>query len=185
MYFLPSASFLSSYYWDQQPTRLPHPWDSPGKNTGVGCHFLLQCIKVKNESEVAQSCPTLSDPMDCSLPGSPVHGISQMRILEWVAIFFLQGISLPNSGIKPETSALQMDSLPLSHQGKIDTLYQEFHNRESNTKILSKELSGSLWSLSRKLCDFLQALLTLLMMYWCIFNSKTWSHLTLEWLMES
>ena len=140
MYFLPSASFLSSYYWDQQPTRLPHPWYSPGKNTGVGCHFHLQCIKVKNESEVAQSCPTLSDPMDCSLPGSPVHGISQMRILEWVAIFFLQGISLPNSGIKPETSALQMDSLPLSHQGKIDTLYQEFHNRESNTKILSKSL---------------------------------------------
>ena len=59
----------------QQPTRLPHPWDSPGKNTGVGCHFLLQCMKVKSESEVAQSCPTLSDPMDCSPPGSPVHGI--------------------------------------------------------------------------------------------------------------
>ena len=58
-----------------QPTRLPHPWDSPGKNTGVGCHFLLQCIKVKSESEVAQSCPTLSDPMDCSLPGSSAHGI--------------------------------------------------------------------------------------------------------------
>ena len=66
----------------QQPTRLPHPWDSPGKNTGVGCHFLLQCIKVK--SEVAQSCPTLSDPMDCSLPGSSVHGIFQARVLEWV-----------------------------------------------------------------------------------------------------
>ena len=57
----------------QQPTRLPRPWDSPGKNTGVGCHFLLQCMKV--ESEVAQSCPTLSDPMDCSLPGSSIHGI--------------------------------------------------------------------------------------------------------------
>ena len=53
----------------------PHPWDSPGKNTGVGCHFFLQCIKVKSESEVAQSCPTLRDPMDCSLPGSSVHGI--------------------------------------------------------------------------------------------------------------
>ena len=58
-----------------QPTRFPCPWDSPGKNTGVGCHFLLQCVKVKSESEVAQSCPTLSDPMDCSLPGSSVHGI--------------------------------------------------------------------------------------------------------------
>ena len=59
----------------RQPTRLPRPWDSPGKNTGVGCHFLLQCMKVKSESEVAQSCPTLSDSMDCSPPGSSVHGI--------------------------------------------------------------------------------------------------------------
>ena len=70
----------------QQPTRLPRPWDSPGKNTGVGCHFLLQCIKVISEREVAQSYPTLSDPMDCSLPGSSAHGIFQARVLEWVAI---------------------------------------------------------------------------------------------------
>ena len=70
----------------RQPTRLPRPWDSPGKNTGVGCHFLLQCMKV--ESEVAQSRPTLSDPMDCSLPGSSVHGILQVRVLEWGAIAF-------------------------------------------------------------------------------------------------
>ena len=69
-----------------QPTRLPRPWDSPGKNTGVGCHFLLQCRKVKRESGVAQSCPTLSDPMDCSLPGYSVYGIFQARELEWVAI---------------------------------------------------------------------------------------------------
>ena len=69
----------------RQPTRLPHPWDSLGKNTGVGCHFLLQCMKVKSESEVAQSYPTLSDPMDCSLPGSSVHGIFQARVLEWGA----------------------------------------------------------------------------------------------------
>ena len=68
------------------PTRLPRPWDSPGKNTGVGCHFLLQCRKVKSQSEVAQSCPTLRDPMDCSLPGFSVHGIFQARVLEWVAI---------------------------------------------------------------------------------------------------
>ena len=72
----------------RQPTRLPRPWDSLGKNTGVGCHFLLQCMKVKSESEVAQLCPTLSDPMDCSLPGSPVHGIFQARVLEWSAIAF-------------------------------------------------------------------------------------------------
>ena len=72
----------------RQPTRLPHSWDSPGKNTGVGCHFLLQCMKVKSESEVAQSCPTLSNLTDCSLPGSPVHGILQARVLEWGAIAF-------------------------------------------------------------------------------------------------
>ena len=72
----------------QQPTRLPCPWDSPGKNTGVGCHFLLQCTKVKSESEVAQSCPTLCDPMDCSPPGSSIHGIFQARVLEWGAIAF-------------------------------------------------------------------------------------------------
>ena len=71
-----------------QPTRLPCPWDSPGKNTGVGCHFLLQCMKVKNESEVVQSCLTPNDPMDCSAPGSSIHGIFQARVLEWGAIAF-------------------------------------------------------------------------------------------------
>ena len=69
-----------------QPTRLLCPWFSPGKNTGVGCHFLLQCMKVKSKSEVAQSCPTLRDPMDWSLPGSSIHGICQARVLEWGAI---------------------------------------------------------------------------------------------------
>ena len=72
----------------QQPTRLPRPWDSPGKNTGVGCHFLLQCMKVKSEREVVESYPTPSDPMDCSLPGSSAHGICQARVPEWVAIAF-------------------------------------------------------------------------------------------------
>ena len=72
----------------RQPTRLLCPWDSPGKNTGVGFHFLLPCLKVKSESEVAQSCLTLSDPMDCSLPGSSGHGIFYARVLEWVAIAF-------------------------------------------------------------------------------------------------
>ena len=90
---------MSDSVWPhrRQPTTLPCPWDSPGKNTGVGCHFLLQCMKVKSESEVAQSCPTLRDPMDCSLPGSSVHGIFQARVLEWGAIAFSDSaISTPN-----------------------------------------------------------------------------------------
>ena len=77
---------------DGSPPRLRCPWDSPGKNTGVGCHFLLQCMKLKSESEVAQLCPTLRDPMDCSLPGSSVHGIFQARVLEWGAIAFSETI---------------------------------------------------------------------------------------------
>ena len=72
----------------RQPTRLARPWDSPGKNTGVGCHFLSQCMKVKSESEVTQLYPTLSNPMDCSLPGFSVRGIFQARVLEWGAIAF-------------------------------------------------------------------------------------------------
>ena len=82
---------MSNSVWPhrRQPTRLPHPWDSPGKNTGVGCHFLLQCMQVKSESEVAQSCSTLSDPMDCSLPGSSIHGIFQARVPEWGALILL------------------------------------------------------------------------------------------------
>ena len=72
----------------RQPTRLPRPWDSPGKNTGVRCHFLLQCMKMESESEVAQLCLTLSNPMDCSLPGSSIHGIFQARVLEWCVIAF-------------------------------------------------------------------------------------------------
>ena len=76
----------------RQPTGLPRPWDPPGKNTGVGWHFLLQCRKVKSESEVAESCPTFSDPMDCGPPGSSIHGIFQARVLEWGAIAF----SVPN-----------------------------------------------------------------------------------------
>ena len=73
---------------DSSPPGPPRPWDSLGKNTGVGCHFLLQCMKVKSESEVVQSCLTLSDPMDCSPPGSSIHGIFQARVLEWGAIGF-------------------------------------------------------------------------------------------------
>ena len=80
----------------QQPTRLPCPWDSPGKNTGVGCHFLLQCMKVKSESEVAQSCPIPSNAMDYSLPGSSIHGIVQARVQAWAAIAFYEILILIN-----------------------------------------------------------------------------------------
>ena len=83
----------------RQPTRLLHPWDSPGKNTGVGCHFLLQYMKMKSESEVAQSCPTLSDPINCSLPGSSIHGIFQAGVLEWGAIAFSGFIVLDNKQV--------------------------------------------------------------------------------------
>ena len=94
----------------QQPTRLPCPWDSPGKNTGVGCHFLLQCMNVKSESEVAQSCLTLSEPMDCSLPGPSVHGIFQARVMEWVAIAFS---NLPLSTFNSTTPRSFICTLPL------------------------------------------------------------------------
>ena len=85
-------------------TRLRHPWDSPGKNTGVGYHFLFQCMKVKSEREVAQSCPTLCDPMDHSLPGSSVHGIFQARVLEWGAMTLVQ----MNSGALSESRKVRM-----------------------------------------------------------------------------
>ena len=81
-----AAKLLQSCPTLCDPTRLPCPWDSPGKNTGVGCHFLLQCMKVKSQSEVAQLCLTLCDPMECSPPGSSVQGIFQARVLEWSAI---------------------------------------------------------------------------------------------------
>ena len=79
------ASVVSDSVWPHrwQPTRLPRPWESPGKNPGVGCHFLLQCMKVKSESKAAQLCLTCSDPLDCNLRGSSVHGIFQARIVEW------------------------------------------------------------------------------------------------------
>ena len=115
-----------------QPTRLPRPWDSPGKNTGVGCHFLLQCMKVKSESEVAQSRPTLCDPMDCSPPGSSVHGTFQARVLEWGAIAFSRAYSrcakfsspmacriiVPRSGIEPASPELQGGLLTTGPLGK-------------------------------------------------------------------
>ena len=86
--------------------QLRRPWDSPDKNTGVGCHFLLQCMKVKSESEVAQSCPALSDPMDCSPPGSSIHGIFQAKVLEWVATAFSVNWLYPNKNLKVKKMSL-------------------------------------------------------------------------------
>src|SRR5574340_517638 len=97
----------------RQPTRLPHPWDSPGKNTRVGCHFLFQCMKVKSESEVAQSCPTLSDPMDCSPQGSSVHGIFQARVLEWGAIAL--DIPMAKKDMKRHSTSLIIREIGRAH----------------------------------------------------------------------
>ena len=103
-------------------TRLLHPQDSLGKNTGVSCHFLFQCMRVKSESEVAQSCPTLRDHMECSLPGSSVHGNSLGKNTRMGCHALLQGI-FPYPGIKPRSLALQVDSLPVSHQGTWSCIY--------------------------------------------------------------
>ena len=106
----------------RQPNRLLCPWDSPGKNTGVGCHFLLQCMKMKSESEVAQSCPTLPDPTDCSLPGSSIHGIFQAGVLEWVAIAFSRFSSVQFSSVTQSCPTLcdpmncSTPGLPVHHQ---------------------------------------------------------------------
>ena len=111
------TSVVSDSVWPHRwkPTRLSCPWDSPGKDTGVGCHFLLQCMKVKSESEVAQSCLTLRDPMDCSPQGSSIHGIFQARVLEWGAIAFSSCCSMwdlvPWPGIKPQAPVLGVWSL--------------------------------------------------------------------------
>ena len=105
----------------RQPSRLPRPWDSPGKNTGVGCHFLLQCIQAKSESEVAQLCPTLRNPMDCSLPGSSVHGICQARVLEWVSTgFFYESeiISKFKKSKKKRKILLSVRSIPIRFMGR-------------------------------------------------------------------
>ena len=114
----------------RQPTRLPHPWDSLGKITGVGCHFLLQCMKVKSQSEVAQLCPTSSNPMDCSLPGSSVQGVFQAGVLEWGAIAFstpllyLERILCSNLVIYSERSGSSLTS---------SESFQDHHRREQQS----------------------------------------------------
>ena len=128
----------------RQPTRLPRPWDSPGKNTGVGCHFLLQCMKVKSESEVAQSRPTLRDPMDCSLPGSSIHGILQARALEWGAIAFSeQQCSIPqedmlrngHSSFAHKSPKLETTKRPVSRRIQLQMLRFPGERRNSATKL--------------------------------------------------
>ena len=108
----------------QQPTRLPHPWDSPGKNTGVGCHFLLHCMKVKSGSEVAQSCLTLSDPMDRSPPGPSIHGIFQARVLEWGTIAF--SMCLTQSCLKQFSTSIKWITLAaeFSAPGRVSSTFQ-------------------------------------------------------------
>ena len=127
-----AKSLHSVLPYRQQPTRLPHPWDSPCKNTGVGCYFLLQCMKVISESEVAPSCRTLGDPMDHSLPGSSVHGIFQARVLEWDATAFsekLQQVSkIQNALQKILQIAVTAGSI---HQ------YFSFENLNASTPLIS------------------------------------------------
>ena len=137
----------------QQPTRLPHPWDSPGKNTGVGCHFLLQCMKVKSESEVSQSCPTPSNPMDCSLPGSSIHGIFQARVLEWGAIAFSPGLPIHHQLLEfTQTHVHRVsDAIQLSHRlsspcplAPNPSSIRVFSN-ESTQSILKEIIPGCSW----------------------------------------
>ena len=125
----------------QQPTRLLHPGDSPGKNTGLGCHFLLQCMKVKSESEVAQSCPTLSNPMDCNPPGSSIHRIFQARVLEWGAIAF--------SGFHTNLFQISFPSVPVSITLCFLSYWAKRHRMASPVKLLSRvQLFAIPWTIA-------------------------------------
>jgi len=143
----------------------PRPWDSPGKNTGVGCHFLLQCVKVKSESEVAQSCPTLRDPMDCSLPGSSVHGIFQARVLELGAIAFSTGTS---GGKKLQAEEIHCINSPKAEMclawarnNKEASIEARNHNNSNKVADFCCALNYSLSSLLSIIIYNLQNLLTM------------------------
>ena len=110
----------------RQPTRLPHPWDSPGKNTGVGCHFLLQCMKVKSESEVAQSCPTLGTPWTTAHQAPPSKGFSRQK--------YWSGVPLPSPEVFllfsiPGNSKLFFPQISpsLLHSGLFTSLLKMLH----------------------------------------------------------
>ena len=122
----------------RRPTRLPRPWDSPGKNTGVGCNFLLQCMKGKSESEVTQSCPTLRDPMVCSLPGSSVHGIFQARVLEWVAIAFSDSLLCISIIFRNQNLELRETNNNIS----LTVFLQKFHGIASKIGFSQSSLSS-------------------------------------------
>ena len=122
----------------------PHPWDPPGKNTGVGCHFLLQCMKVKSESEVAQLCLTLSDSKDCSPPGSSVHGVFQARVLEWVAIAF--------SEIQTTIFKIEKQQSLTAYDGESYSIYYNKSQWKKNIYITSVQFS-SVAQLCPTLCD--------------------------------
>ena len=137
----------------RQPTRLPHSWDSPGKNTGAGCHFLFQCMKVKSESEVA----TPSNPIDCSLPGSSVHGIIQARVLEWGAMAFSSGALLNLSHL---FGALQDDG-----SGKKATISRSYIGKITKWGIKTQHISFWIDLVCSILCSlhmFVSALLSFL-----------------------
>ena len=130
----------------RQPTRLPHPWDSPGKNTGVGCHFLLQCMKVKSESEVAQSYPTLSDPMDCSPPGSSIHRIFQARVLEWGATTFSEMVSWSLLISSSSTSSLnrggEIEALQERNSLEGVESYMHFYHPHQDFSLILSQVKG-------------------------------------------
>ena len=135
----------------QQPTRLPRPWDSPGKSTRVGCHFLLQCMKVKSESEVAQSGPTLSNPMDCSPPGSSAHGVFQARALEWAPVpspsLMLTTAKSPWQTMLPWANHLTSEP-PFSHLWNGTKTSTSLTEYETRWKLKALEVPRSPWKKS-------------------------------------
>ena len=135
----------------RQPTRIPCPWDSPGKNTGVGCHFLLQCMKVKSENEVAQSCPTLRNPMGCSLPGSSIHGIFQARVPysetkeQWSHVRTLE-ISRGKTKNKSRRDSLSMIMKHLTSLSGIYRTYIELKACKCEERPEEKRFRAKLWA---------------------------------------
>ena len=159
----------------RQPTRLPRPWDSPGKNTGVGCHFFLQWMKVKSESEVAQSCPTLCDPMDCSLPGSSIHGIFQERVLKWAAIA-ISIMSIFSGYFRDFSLALSHAILMCLNSIFFIFLMFEFHCSSWIFELLTS------WNLENIRLALLEIFPTLnLWLGNSHLNLKAWSFLTVLW----